>query len=54
MGDDCRDRSEPDRPHEPAPLPTSLVPRWLAWVVLLALLAAAGLSTWMILARPEG
>jgi hypothetical protein len=43
----------PDRGDEPpdADLPTSLVPRWLALLVLVALLASAGFSVCSLLAR---
>ncbi len=56
MAESDSERREPARDAEPAPrdLPTSLVPRWLAWLVLVALLAAAAISTWMILSQPAG
>jgi len=46
----------PDSPEDPGrdpepELPTSLVPRWLALVVLLALLASAGFSVCSLMAR---
>lgn len=38
-------------PHDPD-LPVSLVPRWLAAVVLAALLAAAGYTAWWVISLP--
>jgi hypothetical protein len=36
---------------EPEKLPTSLVPRWLAAAVLIAILGAGALSAWLVLMR---
>jgi hypothetical protein len=48
------DRTRVSEPPRGAPLgePGASTPRWLAWVVLVALLASGALSTWLILA-PE-
>lgn len=49
---------EPDRsdesvtPDHSAALPASIVPRWLALLVLIALLGAAGLSVHAVLTAP--
>jgi len=43
-----------DEPAEPPPLPTSLVPRWLAALVLAALLGAGVLSAWLVLGAEPG
>jgi 4-hydroxybenzoate polyprenyltransferase len=40
--------TEPDETSE-RDLPTSLVPRWLAWIVLVALLGAGAASAWILL-----
>lgn len=47
---------ESERRPQQAPLgqPGAHVPRWLALVVLIALLASAGVSVWRILAPGEG
>jgi hypothetical protein len=46
----------PERDADPpeADLPTSLVPRWLAWLVLLALAASAGVSVCQVLTGDAG
>lgn len=36
----------------PSPRRGSLVPRWLAWLVLVALLAAAATGVWQLLTAP--
>ena len=49
--------SHPDDDREtpaPPPLPTSLVPRGLAALVLAALLAAGVLSAWLVLGAEPG
>ena len=49
LGVDEHDPADDAPEHE---LPTSLVPRWLAWIVFVALLAAATASSCMILHTP--
>ena len=46
--DDSRAPDEPGADELP-PLPSSLIPRWLAGVVLFALIASAVATTWLVL-----
>lgn len=47
---DLPDPSDDRDAEAPEGLPSSLIPRWLALLVLTALLAAAGFSVWSLLA----
>ncbi|MHC5051628.1 MAG: hypothetical protein ACYTGK_13565 [Planctomycetota bacterium] len=42
----------PRRPAWPLGAPGEGIPRWLAWIVLVALLAASVASVWLVLTLP--